>query len=1365
MKRLVLAYDNFNQIHRTMKKALSAILFLFLFAIQSTLEAQTLEGATYTAVTGNPITVNDVAVELAVSSDGNRFFTIFGTALRQYNLARPFDIATATLVNTFTLPGSAAGIHLHPDDDKIYIVSGSAISMYTLSDKTDVTTATQTNSQTISALDGNLYLTFSSDGTKFFTIKDNTGTDTGGEIRQFSMTTAFDVTTASFDNVTYTFITGFTDGEVPNPTGLEISQDGTRLYVSHFRNNSTVRGDGVSEFNLATANSISSVTFRDVFDAGANFDLLSGISIANAGKNFYLIGDGNKTFGQFAMTTGYDLTTAALVVRGANPAQVSSSVRGQAISADGKTMILAGGDFLYRYNVTTAFDPSTIAASSSNSIIMRDIVPDRGFNEEERSPRELDFSSDGSKLYVVGLDNDYIYELPLSTPYNITTTGTAVRFDVRPQESSPTGLSMSLEGTKMYVIGSSGDDINQYTMTTAFDISTASFDFAFSVSGQEDAPSSIDISSDGRRMYVLGVDQNIYQYILTTPFDVSTASYESISLNVNPGDGFAANYFELSPDGKEIWVLASKFRSGSRFYVWNILPDNDPIITSPASFSVSIAENTANTTTLLDVEANDGDGGANDAGLTYSLTGDDAGLFDTSASGGLTFKAAPNFEAPADQGSNNIYNVTINISDGENTITQAATITVTNVNEAPTFSTANVASIAENSTSVTTLVATDVDAGSTLSYSLVGGSDQAAFSLSGTALSLATAPNFEGPADANTNNVYEVTVRAGDGTNNADLAISVTVTGINEAPNSLAINNTKVDENAAIGTVVGELSSTDPDASFTHSYVVPNTETNFIVSGKNLITSSIFDFEKINSYKVPVIVTDEGNLNFLDTLTITINDLTEDKPTSSITINAIENVEVGAESFELTATADPDTAKLVWSVVEGSATIDGSTLTPGSEAGLVVVKVVIDETEDYLSSEDTEQFTIADPTLISPILTLELPSEAEVGETVAIETALDPQGAATVTMDDIELKVESGPGTIAGANLTFTGPGVVEVSATLPATSETNIVLEVASIEAYQVFDLAGTALDAAGNAFTNGLAFIVATNNFNNTRSMTLDANGNFSFQNIREGQYYLGIGVSEADTVYLTTFLGDNSPISQPNAIPQVVTLTTDVSGLVINMQTKPTPAIEFVDEATGGKVEFQAQEAADGQNRMVMGRVQVGDAIPNTLVVLSTQSGEYVADGLTDEDGFITFSGLPTGDYKLGVDIPGVGRVETDVAVEEGRQADITGLISEDGTVALAIEEALATALDVESRFTVYPNPFVGTIKISVADDYFGMVEVKVYDQSGKSLLVEALMKSSVQLTKEFAINLQAGIYLLRLRYGDRVITKRIISQGQR
>ena len=73
--------------------------------------------------------------------------------------------------------------------------------------------------------------------------------------------------------------------------------------------------------------------------------------------------------------------------------------------------------------------------------------------------------------------------------------------------------------------------------------------------------------------------------------------------------------------------------------------------------------------------------------------------------------------------------------------------------------------MAENATAVTDIDAIDEDAGQTLTYSIVGGVDRNLFQIDAAgALSFIAAPNFEAPADADGDNVYDVVLQVSDGT-------------------------------------------------------------------------------------------------------------------------------------------------------------------------------------------------------------------------------------------------------------------------------------------------------------------------------------------------------------------------------------------------------------------------------------------------------------------------------------------------------------------------------------------------------------------------------------------------------------------------
>ncbi|GBG13993.1 uncharacterized protein NMK_1549 [Novimethylophilus kurashikiensis] len=119
---------------------------------------------------------------------------------------------------------------------------------------------------------------------------------------------------------------------------------------------------------------------------------------------------------------------------------------------------------------------------------------------------------------------------------------------------------------------------------------------------------------------------------------------------------------------------------------WTVTGTNDaPVITSGAT--ASTPENVSTSTAVYTVTATDIDGPS----LTYSLSGTDASLFNiNSATGAVTFKTSPNYEAPADAGGNNVYDIIVHANDGIADTAQAVAISVTNVIETPTTTISNI---------------------------------------------------------------------------------------------------------------------------------------------------------------------------------------------------------------------------------------------------------------------------------------------------------------------------------------------------------------------------------------------------------------------------------------------------------------------------------------------------------------------------------------------------------------------------------------------------------------------------------------------------------------------------------------------------
>ena len=161
--------------------------------------------------------------------------------------------------------------------------------------------------------------------------------------------------------------------------------------------------------------------------------------------------------------------------------------------------------------------------------------------------------------------------------------------------------------------------------------------------------------------------------------------------------------------------------------------------------------------------------------LTYTLGGTDAASFSIARdTGQLSTKAALDHEAKQS------YAVTVTATDpGNLSATVNVTIKVTNLNEDPELTGEAPAEYAEKGTTpVTTFRATDPE-GEDIVWTLTG-NDLEDFTIVGGVLRFANSPNFEAAADADTNNTYEFTVNASDGTNSATEDVTLKVTNVEE---------------------------------------------------------------------------------------------------------------------------------------------------------------------------------------------------------------------------------------------------------------------------------------------------------------------------------------------------------------------------------------------------------------------------------------------------------------------------------------------------------------------------------------------------------------------------------------------------------
>ena len=285
------------------------------------------------------------------------------------------------------------------------------------------------------------------------------------------------------------------------------------------------------------------------------------------GTKMYVVGNATNTVFQYLLLTAWDISTAGYASKYKSVAAQDNNPCGLAFSSDGSKMYIIGyaTDTVYQYALSTAWDIST-ASYASKSI---------NVSSQDTGPFDVGFSSDGTKMYVLGSQTDSVYQYTLSTAWDISTASYASKSNyIGGQEVYSSGLAFSSDGSKMYVLGLNSDTVYQYTVATAWDVSTAVYASKSKYVGTQDPnPYDFTFSVDGLKMYVVGYDSDLlYQYTLGTAWDVSTATYDS-----QWGESGSST---ISASRGLVSVILKGVESGTSPYpkAWSFLPKRTQIL-------------------------------------------------------------------------------------------------------------------------------------------------------------------------------------------------------------------------------------------------------------------------------------------------------------------------------------------------------------------------------------------------------------------------------------------------------------------------------------------------------------------------------------------------------------------------------------------------------------------------------------------------------------------------------------------------------------------------------------------------------------------------------------------------------------------
>lgn len=545
-----------------------------------------------------------------IKPDGTKMYVVGSTndTVFQYSLSTAWDVTTASYDSVSksisaqeTLPFD---IFFKSDGTSMYIIgqNSDAISQYTLGTAWDVSTASYSQQKSVSAQGTEprgLY--FKSDGLRVFTADAATNS-----VFSYTLSTAWDISTASYDSKS---LVTTSDGE-DNPGGVAFNQDGTFLYVI---------GDGaraILQYQLTTAYDLSTAT---VTSSSYPFDQsIGGIHIKPDNTKVYLVdysqdvvtqitstlttqtldlstgnyfshalteeikielsnppASGKAYAAQIELTggaaTSYDLARASYDDKSFSVSSQLAAPTGVAMKPDGTRFFAIGrtSDKVFQYDLSTAYDIST---ASYNSV-------EFSVSTETTYPEDIFFKPDGTKMFFTTSAEDAVFQYSLSTAWDLSTASyDSVSFDTSNEDNALKGLTFNNDGSKMYTSGIQFDIVVEYDLATNWVVSSATYNsVTLSVGTETINPDGIVFNGDGTKLYVVSTDDIVYQYNLTTGFDLSTASYANISFSVTTEDSTMTG-ITLGREGTKMYLIGSQ---GDNIYQYSI--GSDASITWPDS--------------------------------------------------------------------------------------------------------------------------------------------------------------------------------------------------------------------------------------------------------------------------------------------------------------------------------------------------------------------------------------------------------------------------------------------------------------------------------------------------------------------------------------------------------------------------------------------------------------------------------------------------------------------------------------------------------------------------------------------------------------------------------------------------------------
>lgn len=233
-----------------------------------------------------------------------------------------------------------------------------------------------------------------------------------------------------------------------------------------------------------------------------------------------------------------------MAIKGAIKSAIASTVAG--VLTDPKPPFSSGGG---DEATGTTYDITTLTATRT-SISASLVALQSGMHQVFMKP-------DGTRVYLSGNNGSLVAQANLSTPFDLTTLAGAGNTGALYPAGAGGGMHISPDGTKLMFAREVS--VGEYTLSTPWDVTSVGSQLSSFTPSETADIQTISFNYAGTRMFLtqLGSSDTVWQYTLSTPWDLSTASYDSVSLNLATLTGNAnVRGAHLAANGFQLYVIA-----------------------------------------------------------------------------------------------------------------------------------------------------------------------------------------------------------------------------------------------------------------------------------------------------------------------------------------------------------------------------------------------------------------------------------------------------------------------------------------------------------------------------------------------------------------------------------------------------------------------------------------------------------------------------------------------------------------------------------------------------------------------------------------------------------------------------------------